>query len=105
MDELSRLQALAVNTLCPDCGEKRLDFKLRCEVGFGECLYTADCGGCGTTLQITRPEGATDEERRCARCGAARLHQTLVCESASQTCHEVYQCTDCGEVAAQTLLV
>jgi len=100
MDELS-------STPCPTCLSFRFEFLLRCDLGNAECLPTAHCTDCGTSLILDRHFGTKVRsaiERRevgvCPHCQSGETHLALMCRLASHTSEAVGVCDDCNQVFA-----
>lgn len=97
------LSAAASRAACPYCTHRGLDFTLRCDLGYGPCLFTARCGQCDASLEIVvseselDPAGLSSTVGPCPECGDARRIATLSCSERTQACVYHVECRTCGE--------
>ncbi|MGH7162608.1 MAG: hypothetical protein ACREID_03915 [Planctomycetota bacterium] len=102
MDRVTLLTSLTRQTACPDCGAKRLEFLLRCDLEYGGCLYTAHCRACGMNFEIAAGSGepAAEDLRGvaapCPQCGETDRTATLHCELETRACVYTLACARCG---------
>jgi len=102
MDRVTDLTALTRRTPCPACGQRRLEFLLRCDLDLGACLYTAHCRACDVSLEIvtagaepTRGELKAAVEP-CPTCGGTDRTPALHCEISTHACVYTLACTACA---------
>ena len=90
------------STPCPTCLSYRLEFLLRCDLVYGECLPTAHCTSCGSSLALDRHFGqrvrSAVEEREvgaCLHCQSGETRLTFLCPLTSRRSEAVGFCNDC----------
>jgi transcription elongation factor Elf1 len=102
MDKIGDITTLTRKTPCPDCGDKRLEFLLRCDLNYGACLYTAHCPGCDTSFEIVTGDAEPDLAALgaavvpCPVCGKTERIATLHCELSSKSCVYTLECATCA---------
>lgn len=101
MDRSTLLAALARKTPCPSCGQRRLEFLLRCDLAFGACLYTAHCRACNDSFEIAAsaipPDAAVLEDavEPCPGCGGRQRRAALHCTLETHACAYTLECVTC----------
>lgn len=110
---LEEIQAELLKMHCPRCARSNYDLTLRCDLGGGECLFTAQCLSCGFRFVIaagTKELRKTDPEvqralagLRCMRCGNTGSELKFRCDLNRQTCLYVAVCPKCGEITREYL--
>ncbi len=96
------LSAAASRAVCPYCEHHGLEFTLRCDLGYGPCLFTARCDQCSASLEIVVSESELDPAALsssvgpCSGCGDARRVATLSCSEKTQACVYHVECRACG---------
>lgn len=108
MDPLTEIQSELNRVACPQCQKFQFDLILQCELGQGECLYTARCLSCGHTFEVstetrnlhkTHPDIEKQlAELRCPHCEKVGAQLRFRCDLTSRTCLYVAACNHCGEV-------
>jgi transcription elongation factor Elf1 len=102
MDRATLLAALTRNTPCPSCGQRRLEFLLRCDLQFGACLCTAHCRACNDSFEIAAgavPPDADvlqDAVDPCPGCGGRRRRAALHCSLDTHACAYTLECVACA---------
>ncbi len=103
MDRVTDLTMLTRKTPCPGCGERRLEFLLRCDLEYGACLYTAHCRGCNVSLELVAGGDAApareqlqDAVEPCPTCGGTQRTSALHCELTTHACVYTLACTTCA---------
>ncbi|MCI0587067.1 MAG: hypothetical protein L0323_09535 [Planctomycetes bacterium] len=99
MDEVA---ALLRETACPACGLEDLEFVLRCDLGFGACLWTARCTTFGMLFEMVSADEALPEEfsgpresGACPGCGGTAFEPRIVCRLATRQCVYLLECVNC----------
>ena len=96
---LANVQAMLCDATCPQCNDRRFDLSLRCDLSFGECLYTMTCEGCGLVYHVEKPdEGDDTATSRCTECNDGNMLLTMICSNDTHSCREVYACERCCAV-------
>lgn len=108
MDTLTEVQRRLQRVGCPQCFNTRLDLVLRCDLGQGECIYTAKCLHCGNVFEVNTKSKTVEElepelqdkmkTSGCPQCGGHELQVNFRCDLASQDCFHVLTCQTCGHV-------
>ena len=98
---------------CPECGSAgSLQTAVRCELAYGECLYTVRCQRCGIVFELStemqnlrlyRPElCAWLSQLVCPACKGVRAELVFRCDVPSRSCFYLVRCRRCGhEYAAE----
>ena len=106
MDRLTYLTSLTRQTPCPECGRKRLEFLLRCDLEYGACLTTAHCRECDMSFEIVATPGNPDPAALkgavdpCPRCDGRERRASLHCELETRACVYTLECATCGVAVA-----
>ncbi len=108
MDKLTEVQLKLQKVGCPVCFNTQLELVLRCDLGQGECLYTATCKHCGKVFEVNTKSQTIEElepelenkikTRGCPQCGKHELEVNFRCDLASRDCFHVLTCQTCGHV-------
>lgn len=111
MEPLTELQGELNHVACPQCQKSRFDLSLRCELGPGECLYTAICLHCGHSFEVsteTRDLRKTHPDlenhlssMRCPYCEKVGARLRFRCDLGKRACLYVATCNHCGEISHQ----
>ena len=102
-NRFSELSGAASRTRCPYCEHRGLEFILRCDLGFGPCLFTARCGQCNTSLEVVVSESELDPVEVaesagcCPECGDPRRVASLECSEMTHACVYQVECRACGQ--------
>ena len=102
IDRTTHLSALASSSACPHCAHDQLEFVLRCDLGYGPCLYTARCASCNSSFEIVlseaelAPDDLRDAIGPCPECGNADRTATLHCSERTHACVYHVSCALCG---------
>jgi transcription elongation factor Elf1 len=110
MDKLTEVQLKLQKVGCPLCFNTRLELVLRCDLGQGECIYTAKCLHCGKAFEVNTKSKTIEEleptlkdkkkKRGCPKCESHDLQVDFRCDLASHDCFHVLTCETCGHVFA-----
>lgn len=103
LDAERRLQRMA----CPECGSAgSLQTAVRCELAYGECLYTVCCQRCGIVFelntetqspQLYQPDlHAWLSALVCPACGVVEAEVGFRCDVPSRSCFYLLICRRCG---------
>lgn len=103
LDAERRLSRMA----CPECGRAgSLQTAIRCELAYGECLYTVRCQRCGIvfdlstetwSLALYQPDlHAWLSGLVCPACGAVGATVSFRCDVPSRSCFYLVRCRRCG---------
>jgi transcription elongation factor Elf1 len=92
---------------CPGCGAAgSLQTAVRCELAYGECLYTVRCQRCGLVFDLST-EGARPGPSRpgldawssalaCPACSELGPEVEFRCDVPSRSCSYILRCRRCG---------
>lgn len=90
---------------CPQCHAKPLDFILRCDFFYQDCLYTARCDRCHYLFAIAddmRVAGVSEstlitrlKSTPCPYCGQLGLQLGFGCDLLRDECFYTAECASC----------
>jgi len=105
---LDELQTQLSKTACPNCKQKDLDLRLRCDLGHEECLYLVKCGNCNTNYTIGAETKTLAKHRpsvedlffilTCSKCGSAKTELGFQCDLTTKGCFYTITCKSCGQI-------
>ena len=101
---LSAMLRSLPRTPCPSCLRYELEFVLRCDLSYKECLPTAHCSHCGSSLILDRR--FTERLQRvieakevglCPHCRSGRTRIALICKLGSRRTAAIGLCMSCRD--------
>ena len=106
MDRLLETERRLGQMACPACGCRgSLRTAVRCELAYGECLYTLRCQRCGIVFEVSTE---TESPRLyqpdlhawlarlvCPACGEAGPEVVFRCDVPSRSCFYLLRCPSC----------
>jgi hypothetical protein len=107
MDRLLEAERRLHRMACPECGTAgSLQTAVRCELAYGECLYTVRCQACGIVFELsteTRKPALYQPDLHawlshlvCPACGKAGAEVGFRCDVPSRSCFYLVRCRSCG---------
>jgi len=107
MDRLVDSERRLLRMACPECGRAgALQTAVRCDLAYGECLYTVRCQRCGIVFELSTK---TESPRLyqpglhawlsglvCPACRALGAEVGFRCDVPSRSCFYVLRCRSCG---------
>ncbi len=110
LDAERRLQRMA----CPECRNAgSLQTVVRCELAYGECLYTVRCQRCGIVFELsteTRYPALYQPDLHawlsglvCPACSRLGAEVGFRCDVPSRSCFYLVRCRSCGHEYTQEL--
>ncbi len=101
---LAAMLGLLPSMPCPSCLQYELEFLLHCDLSYKECLPTAHCSHCGSSLVLDRR--FTERLQRaleakevglCPHCRSGRSRVTLICRLGSRRAAAIGLCMSCRD--------
>lgn len=107
MDRLLAAERHLLRMACPACGvTDSLQTAVRCELAYGECLYTVRCQRCGIVFGLStetaRPRLYQPDLHAwlsglvCPACGRPGAEVGFRCDVPSRSCFHLLRCAGCG---------
>ncbi len=99
--DLTEIQKKLNKVACPLCKQSKIDVKLRCDLGYGECLAVAECGNCGTVYEVSTERSVLDQGKKdcpdpiCPECHGSDVDLEMRCELPSRRCFYIVHCKPC----------
>jgi hypothetical protein len=99
------VQDRVARTRCPSCDNAQLEFELRCELPYSECLFVARCTRCrlkfdvdaDSYLEATKSD--SEGHVRCPTCHRKTATLALAWHTASHSRRYVVTCPECDDDA------
>lgn len=107
MDRLLDAERRIRDMVCPECGGAgSLQTAIRCELAYGECLYTVRCQRCEIVFELStetqsprlfQPDLHSWLSRHvCPACKGLGAEVTFRCDVPSRSCFYLVRCRSCG---------
>lgn len=99
--DLTEIQKKLNKVSCPVCHNSTFDLKLRCDLGYGECLAVATCNTCSTLYEVSTERHVLEEGEKvcpapiCPECHGSKVEVEMRCEIPSRQCFYVVHCKTC----------
>lgn len=112
MDRLLDMERRLLRMACPGCGRAgSLQTAVRCELAYGECLYTVRCQRCGIVFDLNTERlspglGSPSLEAWlaglvCPACRIVGAEVVFRCEAPSRSCFYLVKCASCRHEDAE----
>lgn len=112
MDRLLDTERRLFRMACPGCGTGgSLQTAVRCELAYGECLYTVRCQRCGIVFELsteTRSPRLFQPDLHawlsrlvCPACKRVGAEVGFRCDVPSRSCFYLVRCANCGHEYAE----